>query len=243
VAVEVPERTVSLLTMSILILRLSRLALAKRLLPYSSTRYPTFTSSLPRTFTTSRPAAMRLPYIDDDPKMDTPEDEAVVQRVKERRGGKLIALDKALLHAPPVADGWNSFLKSIRTQTTLPDSVRELAISRVAALNQAWYEWDAHAPLLKKTKVLSEEHVEKIKDKSWSGEGLDEKHAAVLEYTDAMTVGCVVKQAKFDKLKGLFKEREVVEITATVAAYNCVSRFLVALDVGEMAEKYSVDMK
>ncbi|KAK0356690.1 hypothetical protein LTR59_013431 [Friedmanniomyces endolithicus] len=196
-----------------------------------------------RTFTTSRPAAMRLPYIDDDPKMETPEDEAVVQRVKERRGGKLIALDKALLHAPPVADGWNSFLKSIRTQTTLTDSVRELAISRVAALNQAWYEWDAHAPLLKKTKVLSDETVEKIKDKSWSGEGLDEKHAAVLEYTDAMTVGCDVKQAKFDKLKGLFKEREVVEITATVAAYNCVSRFLVALDVGEMAEKYGVDMK
>jgi hypothetical protein len=28
-------------------------------------------------------------------------------------------------------------------------------------------------------------------------------------------------------------DREVVELTATVAAYNCVSRFLVALDVGE----------
>ena len=31
----------------------------------------------------------------------------------------------------------------------------------------------------------------------------------------------------------MFGERGVVEITATVAAYNCVSRFLVALDVGE----------
>ncbi|KAK3619504.1 hypothetical protein LTR56_024005 [Elasticomyces elasticus] len=186
---------------------------------------------------------MRLPYIDDDPKMETPEDEAVVQRVKERRGGKLIALDKSLLHAPPVADGWNSFLKSIRTQTTLSDSVRELAISRVAVLNQAWYEWSQHSPLLKQTKVLSDDVVEKIKDKSWTGEGLDEKHAAVLAYTDAMTIGCIVKQPIFDKLKELFKEREVVEITATVAAYNCVSRFLVALDVGEMAEKYQVDMK
>lgn len=48
---------------------------------------------------------MRLPYVDDDPKMENPEDQAVVQRVKERRGGTLLSLDKALLHAPPVADG------------------------------------------------------------------------------------------------------------------------------------------
>lgn len=81
---------------------------------------------------------MRLPYIDDDPHMSTEEDQAIVDRVKARRGGKLIALDKALLHAPPVADGWNSFLKAIRTQTTLPPSIRELAICRVAALNNAW---------------------------------------------------------------------------------------------------------
>lgn len=76
---------------------------------------------------------MRLPYIPDDPQMEKKEDQEVVERVKERRGGKLIALDKALLHArelrfhtyktfrvtdppiAPVADGWNSFLKAIRT--------------------------------------------------------------------------------------------------------------------------------
>lgn len=186
---------------------------------------------------------MRLPYIPDDPQMPDKSDQAVVERVKERRGGKLIALDKALLHAPPVADGWNSFLRSIRTQTSLPDSVRELAICRVAALNSAWYEWDSHKPILSKSGVLSEEMIENIKDKAYSGAGLDEKHAAVLAYTDSMTIGCIVKQPKFDKLRSLFSEREVVEITSTVAAYNCVSRFLVALDVGEMAEKYDVDMK
>jgi alkylhydroperoxidase family enzyme len=194
-------------------------------------------------FSSSARRNMRLPYIDDDPTMETEADQAVVARVKERRGGKLIALDKALLHAPPVADGWNSFLKSIRTQTTIPASVRELAISRVAALNSAWYEWDAHAPLLRETKVLDDATVGKIKDKGWKGDGLDEKHKAVLDFTDASTVGVIVKDGIFQKLKSLFSEREVVEITATVAAYNTVSRFLVALDVGEMADKYGVDMK
>ena len=37
----------------------------------------------------------------------------------------------------------------------------------------------------------------------------------------------------FDEVKEHFSEQEIVEITATVAAYNLVSRFLVALDVGE----------
>jgi alkylhydroperoxidase family enzyme len=49
-----------------------------------------------------------------------------------------------------------------------------------------------------------------------------------------MTLDIRVPDAVFEELKGAgFSEREIVEITATIAAYNCVSRFLVALDVGE----------
>lgn len=163
---------------------------------------------------------MRLPYIPDDPEMSSPEDQAVVNRVKERRGGKLIPLDKALLHAPPIADGWNSFLKSVRTQNSIPDSIRELCMSRVAALNQAWFEWESHAPLLRKTNVLSEEAVESLKDVERTpgkDQGLDEKHAAVAAYTDAMTTGVVVKEPVFERIKSLFSDREVVEITATIS--------------------------
>ena len=63
--------------------------------------------------------------------------------------------------------------------------------------------------------------------------GLDEKHIAVLAYTDAMTLDVAVPETVFARLRAAFGDREVVEITAAVAAYNCVSRFLVALDVGE----------
>ena len=73
--------------------------------------------------------------------------------------------------------------------------------------------------------------------KGKEGWGLDERQVAVLRYTDAMTVGCRVPDEVFAEVKRLSNEREVVEITATVAAYNCVSRFLVALDVGEMNGK------
>lgn len=59
----------------------------------------------------------------------------------------------------------------------------------------------------------------------------------MLRYADAMTRDVSVDQRLFDEVKGLFDEREVVELTAVVAAYNTVSRFLVALDVGEQNGK------
>lgn len=62
---------------------------------------------------------------------------------------------------------------------------------------------------------------------------LDAKEWATLRYADAMTRDVEVPQALFDEVKALFSEQEVVEITATVASYNLVSRFLVALDIGE----------
>ncbi len=53
-----------------------------------------------------------------------------------------------------------------------------------------------------------------------------------------MTRNIEVAPSTFDALKkaGL-SEQEIVETTATVASYNMVSRFLVALDVGEQNGK------
>ena len=71
-------------------------------------------------------------------------------------------------------------------------------------------------------------------------QGLSEKQRAVLNYTDAMTKTIKVPDPVFTGLRQWFNEREIVEITATIAAYNCVSRFLVALDVGEMSRRHDI---
>jgi len=50
---------------------------------------------------------MRLSYIPNDATYSNPDDQAIIDRVKQRRGSAgLLELDRALLHAPPVADGW-----------------------------------------------------------------------------------------------------------------------------------------
>ena len=195
---------------------------------------------------------MRLPYAPSTPSDSSSPTAAIYSRIAARRAPRpLIPLDLALLHSPPVADGWNSFIGAVRTQTLIDAPIKELVISRVAVLNGAVLEWNAHALLALKGGVSLEglesvrraEVISKGRDdevpKDGEG-GLSAREWAVLAYTDQMTKEVAVDEAVFERLKEFFTERDIVEITATVAAYNCVSRFLVALDVGENNGK---DMK
>ncbi|KAI1361633.1 AhpD-like protein [Xylaria arbuscula] len=202
---------------------------------------------------------MRIPYVPNPPPTTTDEEAAIVQRVAARRHPRpLQPLDLALLHSPPVADGWNAFLGAVRTRTNLSAALRELAICRVAVCNSAWYEWAHHAPLaaaaglgpraleiVKKVDLVGDGDgkggqggeggiaVSEEEKKGAAEDGLGDKEWAVLWYADEMTRLVRVSDETFEALRRVCDEREVVEVTATVAAYNCVSRFLVALDVGE----------
>ncbi|KAJ5473243.1 Carboxymuconolactone decarboxylase [Penicillium sp. IBT 31633x] len=182
---------------------------------------------------------MRLPYVADPPPTSTPDEARILASVQARRApNPLLPLDLALLHSFPVTEGWNSFIGAIRTRTTLSTVVRELAICRVAVVNGALFEWEQHAPLLT-AGGLGDEALKFVGDAQadFSSEAassvLSTEQRAVLKYTDAMTKTVTVSDEVFAELKSCFNEQEVVEITATIAAYNCVSRFLVALDVGE----------
>ncbi|KFA67887.1 hypothetical protein S40285_04076 [Stachybotrys chlorohalonatus IBT 40285] len=161
---------------------------------------------------------MRIPYVKDPPPTSTPEDAAIVEAIRARRAPRpLQSLDLALLHSLPIASGWNSLLGAVRTRTSLGDDIRELAISRVAVCNRAWYEWAHHAPLAVKGGV-SEAALEVVKQDQLGSRPaeLSEKQWAVLLYTDEMTRNVQVTDETFDVLKSLFNDQEIVEITATV---------------------------
>lgn len=194
---------------------------------------------------------MRLPYAPSTPPSSADADTAeIYTRIAARRHPRpLIPLDLSLLHSPPVADGWNSFLGAIRSRTVVDPGLLELAVCRVAVLNSAVYEWNAHAPLALKGGVLPAELEDtrslpstatgdKDEDvrakKLLENSSLNQRQRAVLMYTDQMTERVAVEDAVFEGLKTVgFDEREIVELTTGIAGYNCVSRVLVALDVGE----------
>src|SRR3954463_709099 len=75
-----------------------------------------------------------------------PQPQDLVQAILERRGGELLNLDKALLWSEPLARGWNTYLKAVRTGLPTSRKLRELGICTVALLTGAQYEYHHHAP-------------------------------------------------------------------------------------------------
>ncbi len=157
----------------------------------------------------------------------------VADRVKARRGGHLTPLDEALLHSEPFADGWNKLLGAVRSSMALPGVLRELAICRIAALNDADYEWRAHAPLAR-AEGLTDEQVAALRLDA-DVAPLNDDHLLVLTYTDAMTRSVTVSDELSAAVHDRLGTQQLVELTGTIAAYNMVSRFLVALHVGHTA--------
>lgn len=148
--------------------------------------------------------------------------------------GRISPLYQVLLNSPPIAHGWEQMLSAVRNRNSLPPGLRELVILRVAVLNGAAYEFDAHVPhalaagisqaaiaATRDLPMTSNEHG------LWSAA----EHTA-LRLTDAMTRDIDVPEALYAEVKSQFNEQGQIDLVATVAAYNMVSRFLVALHIG-----------
>jgi alkylhydroperoxidase family enzyme len=171
----------------------------------------------------------RIPYVSAE--LEEPAD--LIAAIKARRGGPLLNLDRMLLHSPPLARGWNAFLGEIRTGLQVPAAARELAMCFVAALNDASYEFAHHAPLYLaaggRQCVLD---AMKLGADACALPGLQAEEAALLRLCFESTRHITVRPATRDAARAaLGGDRELVEFIAVIAAYNMVSRFLVATGV------------
>ena len=166
----------------------------------------------------------RIPYADCNSEAVRPLVDSIVA---ER--GNVLHLYQMLMHSAPVAQGWLNYLTAIRQKTSLSGALRELIIMRVALLNNAPYEAEQHAPIARQEGV-SQAKLDALNE--WPDCALFDAHErAVLAYTDAMTRQIQVPNEVFAAVQALYAPPQLVEITATVAAYNMVSRFLEALQI------------
>ncbi len=171
----------------------------------------------------------RVPYVP----ADLAEPRGIVDAVRARRGGALLELDRMLLHSPELALGWNGYLGAVRGQLKLAPRLRELAMCVVAVLNGADYEFHHHAPEFLKAGGTAAQ-LEALRDPARAGGDatlFDDTERAALAVAVEMTRAVRVPDATFAALAGRLDERELVEFVATVATYNMVSRFLVALGI------------
>jgi alkylhydroperoxidase family enzyme len=172
----------------------------------------------------------RIPFLP----LDLKEPKALVDAVRARRGGQLLELDRLLLHSPALTEGWNFHLNQVRTRLSLDPKLRELAMCGVAVVNKAEYEFKAHLPLFVKAGGTEEQ-----------GKALRDLQAAIkdtrlfspleratLALTNEMTKNVKVSDATFAAARdALGSDQLIVELAGVIAAYNMVSRFLVAFEL------------
>jgi alkylhydroperoxidase family enzyme len=165
-----------------------------------------------------------------------PQPQDLVNAVLERRGGHLLNLDRALLWSEPLARGWNVYVGNVRTGLGTSRKLRELGICTVALLTGADYEYHHHAPdylAAGGTQAELDALAAFIAAPAGSAPatGLGSDEALVAQYAASMTRDVKVPDALFERMRARFDTTEVVELTAAIATYNMVARFLLALGV------------
>ena len=174
----------------------------------------------------------RLPLLTDD-QVGPPD---LVAAIRQRRGGKLLDLDRLLLHSPVFATGWGEFMGRVRTGLALPPLLLELAMCGVAALNRADFEMFHHAPLYRAAGATEAQvaALHRLGDEPALAEdpAFDTIQQAVLALVVEMTRDVKVQDTTFARARdALGSDRLVFELIGVIAAYNMVSRILVALEL------------
>lgn len=169
----------------------------------------------------------RIPYLPVD--LDEPKD--IVDAIRARRGGTLLNLDRILLYSPAFAKGWNAFIGEVRNNLDIPPKLRELAMCKVALLNGANYEFHHHSP-----EYLKAGGTQQQLDALHTGVGVegafDEGERAVLALIRAVTITVKVRDETFAAARAaLNNDKLLFELVGVTAAYNMVSRILVAFHI------------
>ena len=172
----------------------------------------------------------RIPFLP----LDLKEPKALVDAVRARRGGQLLELDRLLLYSPALTEGWNFHLNQVRTKLSLDPKLRELAMCGVAVINKAEYEFKAHLPLFVSAGG-TEEQGKALRNQEAAMKDarlFNALERATIALTYEMTKNVKVSDATFAAARdALGSDKLIVELAGVIAAYNMVSRFLVAFEL------------
>jgi AhpD family alkylhydroperoxidase len=167
-----------------------------------------------------------IPMVADDT------DDADLIRVYERirqANGSIGNLYRVLGNAPVMLEAWIDFAWKLRFDVAADRGRRELAILRVAQLTQAEYEWQAHWKAALAVGVPEDKlrAVSAWRDSS----ALSPAERLVIEMAEELTMTTTLAPGTLGRLRGVFGDRQTVELVLTVAFYSCVSRVVKGLAV------------
>jgi len=164
-----------------------------------------------------------------------PELSELIAKLRGARGGRLLNIYRMMLHSPEPARAWFELNQAVRYRTEIEGQARELAVMRVAILNGVDYILRAHGPAYALMEGITEAQVAALA--SWRESQLfNAPQRALLAYVDAMTLDIDVPDAVFAAIRNHYSERQTVELTMLIGAYNMLSRVLRALKIDPETE-------
>ena len=158
----------------------------------------------------------------------SPEVREIFQKIEDN-GARILNLYKVAAHSPKVCLNLIRLGNSVLGRMALSPKLREIVILRVATLTDSKYEWVQHVPVALQVGV-SQKQVDAVSDWKNSPEFNDEEHA-VLQYTDEVAQKVKVSDQTFARVKNLFNEQAIIELTITIGYYGMLARLLVPLQV------------
>jgi alkylhydroperoxidase family enzyme len=173
----------------------------------------------------------RTPYLNQDTASE--ETKAEWERMRAARGSGPGHLYQLLGYNAKLMARWAAFAETLRGydrdgSVTLDARSRELAIIQVARLTGADYEWGHHLPIARAEGVTDEQVTALLNDDAGTFSPADQ---ALLAYAAESTRDVQVSDATATELRRHFDERQVLELTMTIAFYNCVARVLEAYQI------------
>lgn len=151
-----------------------------------------------------------------------------IEKVRSGRRGHLLNIYRVLLHSPPLASASFDLLNAVRWTTTLTGRLREIVIIRIAYVNDAPYCLAQHIPALALADGMTRAECDALAD--WRATSLfSESERAALAFCDAMTRHIRVPDDVFADVRRHFDERQIVELSVLIGAYNMHTRVQEAL--------------
>ena len=146
-----------------------------------------------------------------------------------KRGGHLWELYTTLFHNPAIASAWLQLMTAVRAGSKLPAADQELVVVLLAKINKSKFEYDSHAP-----KGLAAGLTQAQLDAllNWRESKLfSERQRAILAYAEVISRTVEVPDEIFAAVRKIFNDRELVDLTGIIAAYNFTMRFTVPMQL------------
>jgi alkylhydroperoxidase family enzyme len=169
----------------------------------------------------------RVPYLSrEDATQDTKE---VWDRVEAERKMPTANIFRALMNAPVLLDGFLTYANALRDGSELSPRLRELAILTVGYATGSHYEIAHHQSHALKAGVTPGQ-LAGIDDFETS-ELFDDVERAVMRLAKESTVDVDVTENRWDDVAAHLDDKQMVELTLTIAWYNSGVRIMGLLGI------------